>query len=269
MPNPGTWNRVVVDAAAGRPAPGLLRSLAHGETAVVVVRGLLPESVFRENLARLGKLFANASTTRYANGSLTTIGPYLNKYLDDLDGYFAEGTRSATLLEAADFDLGGRVAAALADAFDLTSSVPARQPDGRTYPTPIVRIHADGVRNPLHNDNIMRDAAGTDCVLSGLTYQLSCIVCLQECDRGGELRMYRKAWEPSDEQHKIPGHLGYEETVVAGHPCHEYKPQAGDVYLINPTHYHSIERVSGADRLTMGFFMGFADESMDSAVLWG
>ncbi|MFI6015451.1 hypothetical protein ACIBAG_42950 [Streptomyces sp. NPDC051243] len=264
-----SWSRIVVDAGTERPDAGLLRRLADGEVAVIVLRNLLPDEVFTENLEKVGKLFANASTTAYANGSLTTIGPYLAKYLAEPAAYFAEAQQAKAMLEEAGFDLSERVRSALRDALRLRSMEPAREPDGTEYAASVVRIHADGVRNPLHNDNIMRDAQGTGLALAGLTHQLSCVVCLQECDEGGELRTYQRAWEPADEQYKIPGGLGYDEAVVEGHPCHEFKPQAGDVYLINPTRYHSIERVGGSDRLTMGFFFGFADDELDSAVVWG
>lgn len=265
----GTWSRVVVDASAGRPESGLLRRLVTGDVAVIVLRNLLPAETFKDNLDRVGKLFANASTTDYANGSLTTIGPYLAKYLDEPEAYFAEAERSKAMLQETGFDLDERVRPALRDALGLDSMEPAREPDGREYAASVVRIHADGVRNPLHNDNIMRDAQGTGLALAGLAHQLSCVVCIQECDEGGELRTYQRAWEPADEQHKSAGWLGYDEAVVDGSPCHEFKPQAGDVYLINPTRYHSIERVGGSDRLTMGFFFGFADDRLDSAVVWG
>ncbi|MFI9723645.1 hypothetical protein ACIHFE_28980 [Streptomyces sp. NPDC052396] len=269
MPSADNWDRVVIDVARQRPDAGLLRRLADGETAVVVLRNLLPAREFADNLDRIGKLFANASTTSYANGALTTIGPYLAKYLDDLDGYFTAAAEAKAMLEGVSYDLAGQVRAALGETFGLAAVEPAREPDGREYAASVVRIHADGVRNPLHNDNIMRDAKDTGIVLSGLAHQLSCVVCLQECDGGGELRIHPKPWEPSDEVHKIPDGLGYDEAVVAGYPGHEFKPQAGDVYLINPTRYHSIERVSGSNRITMGFFMGFADQRLDSAVVWG
>lgn len=265
----GSWSRVVVDASAGRPDADLLRRLADGEVAVVVLRNLLPAEAFTENLERVGKLFANASTTAYANGSLTTIGPYLAKYLAEPAGYFTEAEKAGTMLDEVGFDLNERVRSALREAFGLGSVEPVRESDGREYAASVVRIHADGVRNPLHNDNIMRDAQGTGLVLADLAHQLSCVVCLQECDEGGELRIYQHAWEPADERYKIAGGLGYDEAVVDGYPCHEFKPQAGDVYLINPTRYHSIERVGGSDRLTMGFFVGFADSQLDSAVVWG
>ncbi|MCC3766439.1 hypothetical protein [Streptomyces sp. UNOC14_S4] len=269
MSSTDTFARVVIDAATEQPGHELLRKLATGEVAVVVLRNLLPEEAFTKNRERIGELFANASTTSYSNGTLTTIGPYLAKHLSDLDTYFQESKDAQAMLDGVSFDLAERVREGLRKAFGLDSLEPAREPDGREYAASVVRIHADGVRNPLHNDNIMRDAADTGIVLAGLAQQLSCVVCVQECDEGGELRIYRRPWQPEDETFKIEGGLGYDEGVVEGHPGHEFKPQAGDVYVINPMQYHSIERVSGSDRITMGFFLGFADEELGSAVVWG
>ncbi|MGW7001545.1 2OG-Fe(II)-dependent halogenase WelO5 family protein [Streptomyces sp. NPDC054933] len=269
MASAETWTRVIVDASTARPDSALLQQLAHGEIAVVVLRNLLPAEAFAVNRERIGKLLANASTTEYVNGALTTVGPYLAKYLDRPQGYFEDAEAARAMLDSVEFDLDGQVRSGLREAFGLGSMEPAREPDGREYSPSVVRIHANGVRNPLHNDNIMRDAAGTGIALADLAFQLSCVVCLQECDGGGELRMYQREWKPVDEAHKIPGGLGYDEAVVDGIPCHEFKPQAGDVYLINPTRYHSIERVSGSDRLTMGFFVGFGDDRLKDAVVWG
>jgi hypothetical protein len=234
-----------------------------------VLRGLLPDALFADNRARLEPLFGTARTTEYVNGSLTTIGPYLAKYLDDPDGYFAAAKEADALLGDVGFNLGERIRAALREVLGLRELEPATEADGRGYAPFVVRIHADGVRNPLHNDNIMRDAAGTGIVLEHLAYQLSCVVCLQECDGGGELGIYRRPWEPADERFKIPGGLGYEHGVVEGAPGHEFKPAAGDVYLLNPTQYHEIARVSGDTRLTLGFFLGFPDERLDTAMVWG
>jgi hypothetical protein len=269
MSKPERWTRVTVDVAQRQPDPVLLADLVDGEVAVLVLRNLLPRHMFADGLDRLRRLFAAASTTTYVNGSLTTVGPYLAKYLSDVAAYFQAAKEASVMLEDVGFELAPRVRSALRAAFGLSSLEPAREPDGREYAESVVRIHADGVSNPLHNDNIMRDAAGTGLVLSELAHQLSCVVCLQECASGGELQMYRRSWTPEDERYKIRGGLGYDERVVAGVPVHEFKPEAGDVYLINPTHYHAIARVEGADRLTMGFFIGLPDDRLDSAVVWG
>ena len=264
-----TWPRVDVDLGNEDADPVLLRRLVLGDVAVVRLRGLLPAEEFDRNRAALRRIFATATTTRYANGALTTIGPYLAKYLDRPDEYFADARAAQDRLDAVGFDLAAQVRTALVKAFGLNSLEPAREPGARVHGEAVVRVHADGVSNPLHNDNIMRDAAGTELTLAELRHQLSCVVCIEECDTGGELHIYRRPWQPDDERFKVPGHLGYEAAVVQGAPRHVFTPHAGDVYLINPTNYHEIARVGGADRTTLGFFIGFDDDALTDGVVWG
>jgi hypothetical protein len=267
MTNAGTWNRVVCEVD-GPLDPDLLRGLVDGDYGVVVLKGLLPSAEFALGRDRIQRMFHRVSTTQYVNGALTTIGPFLARYLSDVDAYFADAKDADALSTEAGFDLDLKVRDRLREVLGLRSFDTAQQPDGQRYARSIVRIHADGVRNPLHNDNIMRDGAGTDLSVAGLLYQLSCVVCVQECDEGGELKIYRKPWEAADEKYKIESGLGYDNGVVAGVACQEFKPEAEDVYLINPTYYHEIERVGGADRLTLGFFFGFSDNELTHAVSW-
>jgi hypothetical protein len=264
-----TWDRVVREVGVDEITPRLLRGLIDGEHAVIVLKGLVDDKSFSANGERLKGLFEKAATTEYANGTLTTIGPYLAKYLARTEDYFVEADKARAWSAEASFDLASLVRERLREVFSLTSFEVMREPDGQRYADSVVRIHADGVRNPLHNDNIMRDAAGTSLRVSGLKYQLSCVVCVQECDEGGELRTYAKPWRLVDEEFKIRDGLGYDNEVVRGVPVHEFKPQSRDVYLINPTYFHEIERVGGADRVTLGFFFGFNDDELDTAVAWG
>ncbi|MFF4032753.1 hypothetical protein ACFYZ2_23885 [Streptomyces sviceus] len=263
------WDRVVRRVGIDPIEPDLLRRLIDGDIAVLVLRGLLPSENFARHRQLVNDMFDRASTTYYANGHLTTIGSYLAKHLSDVDEYFAESEKIAQLTADASFTLGDDVRAGLARALSLRSLDVAEEPDGRRYADVCVRIHPDGVANPMHNDKIIRDAAGLDLVVSRLLYQLSCVICVQECDTGGEAKVYAKPWEPQDEKFKIPGGLGYEYGVVEGVPAHEFKPRAEDVYLINPTYYHEILRVGGDTRVTVGFFLGFFDDTLDSAVTWG
>ncbi|MGH3688255.1 MAG: hypothetical protein ACRDRU_01275 [Pseudonocardiaceae bacterium] len=263
------WNRVVRRVGVDPIGTDLLRGLVDGQISVVALKGLLPSEVFSQHRERLARLFDRASTTQYVNGTLTTIGPYLAKYLSNVDEYFREAKEANSLTSEISFTLADEVRAGLAEVFSMRRFYVAEEPDGRRYADSVVRIHADGVRNPLHNDNIMRDAAGTNLVVSNLLYQLSCVVCVQECATGGELKTYAKPWQPADEQFKILGGLGYEYGVVESVPSHEFKPQTEDVYLINPTYFHEIAEVGGSDRLTLGFFFGFAEQQLDNAIAWG
>jgi hypothetical protein len=264
-----TWDRVDCDAGSGHADPALLRRLADGEVAVVRLRRLVPGVQFDRNRARLREIFGAATTTHYANGTLTTIGPFLAKYLSRVDDYFADARDAERRLGEVHFDLARQVREALTKVFGLAGMEPAVEPDGQRYGEAVVRVHADGVTNPLHNDNIMRDGRDVGLSLAGLRHQLSCVVCVEECDSGGELRTYQRRWQPRDEQFKIKDGLGYDPEVVAGVPRYTFLPRVEDVYLINPTYYHEIARVGGSDRTTLGFFIGFADDRLDEAVVWG
>lgn len=263
-----SWGRLVHVADGTSLGTEPLRALIDGNLAVLVVKGLLPAETFAANRERILPLFNRALTTRYVNGTLTTIGPYLAKYLGDPEAYFSKAKEAADLTASIGFDLAERTRNALRDLFGMRRFEPLVESDGRRYSESNVRIYADGVDTPLHNDNIMRDAADTDLSLATLKYQLSCVVCIQECAEGGELVAYRKPWEASDERHKIACGLGYEEGAVAGVAAHRFKPEAGDVYLLNPTYFHAINRVGGPDRVTLGFFFGFFDDDLTDSVTW-
>jgi hypothetical protein len=262
-----TWDPVIWDMNQTEPPP-LLRGLAEGEHPVVVLRNFFTPDDLRAHQHRAAQLLDSAATTRYANGALTTVGPYLAKHLSSPGGYFTEAKAARDLFREASFGLAATVRDRLRDLLGLSEFEPAREPDGSEYCDGVVRIHADGVSNPLHNDNIARDAADTGLRVTRLVHQLSCVVCVSECTSGGELRIYRKRWAPGDEAHKVPAGLGYSADVLAGAQCHEFRPQSGDVYLIDPTHYHEIMRVGGASRVTLGFFFAFADESLSRAAAW-
>ena len=246
-----------------------LRALIEGKVPVIVFRDLVPASVLDEQRTRAEKLFSHASTTQYPNGTLTTVGPYLAKYLGDLDGYFRAAAESTELLRSVEFELTDQICAALCKRLSLTSMTVAQDPGRGSYAEGVLRIHGEGISNPLHNDNIMRDISEADSRLALLRYQLSCVACLQGCDTGGELVVYQKSWNAEDEAHKTPNHLGYRSSVVDGVPAFRFKPSTGDIYLINPTYYHEITRVSGQARLTLGFFIGFEDDQLTEAVIWG
>jgi hypothetical protein len=253
------------DRVAARP---LLRRLADHDLPVVVVRDLLDRRLLERGLQQIRDHDSRRQANHYVNGTLTTIGPYLARHLSRMDEYFATAGTLDEVFADPEFDVRGIVRERLRSLFGLSGFRVEQEPDGRRYADSIVRIHGDGVENPLHNDNIMRDAAGLGLTLERLRHQLSCVICIQECDRGGELINYRKEWSPPDELFKIRDGIGYDQRVVDGVARSVFRPQTGDVYLINPTAYHEIARVGGADRVTLSFFIGFGDDELTSAVVW-
>jgi len=263
------WNPVVYDVTDKNIADlQPLQKLITGDYPVVVLRGLLEKEKLNEGLARIQELYENARVTPYVNGSLTLIGTFLVKYLPDIDKYFSAAKEADDRATSAGLNMASYVRNKLRTVLGLNSFEVASEPDGRQYASSNIRICKNSIDTPLHNDNIMRDGAAHNIVLASLKYQLSCVVCLQGPNEGGELSIYRKPWEPEDEVYKISAGLGYELGVVEGKDHCRFRPQSGDVYLLNPTNHHAVERVYGHDRITLGFFFGFFNDELEDGVTW-
>src|SRR5215467_11979805 len=83
----------------------LLRDLVNGAIPVAVLRGVFSEDNITRNRERVSHLFHTATTTQYANGSLTTVGPYLARYLPNPDTYFHDAAQAQSMLSHVGFDL--------------------------------------------------------------------------------------------------------------------------------------------------------------------
>lgn len=235
---------------------------------LLVLRGFLTPEVSRAVVDDLTHCREKVRVSHYPNGALTTLGPYLAKYTATPENYFTELRDIQPALPASLMSLKTDVYQWVKQALKLESLQTAREPDLGEYSGAIVRFHANGVANPLHNDHIVRDAAGSGLAVTQILHQLSCVVCLQECDSGGELRVYNKKWQQEDEQFKTQGELGYRSDVVGLCETCEFRPRKGDVYIFNPAFYHEIDRVAGDTRITMGFFFGLTDKKMKNAIAW-
>jgi len=245
-----------------------LDDIVTARVPLLVLRGFLSADVSHTVINDLAHCREKIRVSHYPNGSLTTLGPYLAKHTAAPEHYFSALRDIQPSLPDSLIALKNNVYQWVQHVLKLETLRTAQQPGQGAYSSAIVRFHADGVANPLHNDYIVRDAAGSGLVVTQILHQLSCVVCLQECDSGGELRVYNKKWQPQDEQYKTPGQLGYHPAVVGSSETCEFSPRQGDVYLFNPTYYHEIDRVSGDTRTTMGFFFGLTDKKMKHAIAW-
>lgn len=260
------WNNVYIVNASSKNNP-TLQDLVSEKYSVIVQRNGLSPNRLKNVIKAIYNVQDRIQKKNYLNGTLTTFGPYLAKYLDTLPEYFSTALQSDELFLEGE-DIRKKVRDQICQTFKCNSLIVATEKDGKQYAPATFRIHSDGVSNPLHNDNIMRDAAHTDLILKDLKFQLSCVVCIQECDSGGELKHYKKRWEPEDEIYKIKNGLGYNAEVVKNSLSCKFKPETADIYLIDPTHYHEILEVKGKDRITMGFFIGFYDHDLKNGVIW-
>ncbi|HAU5566671.1 TPA: hypothetical protein JD264_23130 [Serratia fonticola] len=245
-----------------------LDDIVTARVPLLVLRNFLTPEVREAVVNDLQQCRDQVRVSRYPNGALTTLGPYLAKHTRAPENYFTELRDIQPALPPSLHCLRDQVYNWVKHSLRLESLHTAREPELGDYAGSIVRFHANGVANPLHNDNIVRDAAGSGLAVTNILHQLSCVVCLQECHAGGELRIFNKKWHPVDERFKTPGELGYQTGVIEQSEACEFSPRSGDIYLFNPAFYHEIDRVEGDTRITMGFFFGLTDKKMKHAIAW-
>lgn len=235
---------------------------------VLVFRGFTSPDKARLLIDDLKNCGSSVCVSSYLNATLTTLGPYLAKYVSSPDEYFEQAATIKTMLPYSLRQAQSDIYQLVKQWFCLDSLSTAVEPVLGEYSGSVIRFHADGIANPLHSDNISRDAAGSGLIVERIAHQLSCVVCLQACTSGGQLRVFRKNWCLEDECFKARCELGYSCGVVEGYGACEFSPAQGDVYIFNPAYYHEIDRVSGVARITLGFFFGFPGEDMKKAIAW-
>ena len=263
-----TFNHVQVINPLMLAEPTWLDDIITARLPLLVLRGFIQPDISKKVIEDLENCREKIRVSHYSNGALTTLGPYLAKYTLVPENYFTELHDIQPTLPDSLISLKNDVYQWVMNALKLETLQTAVEPGLGEYSSSIVRFHANGVANPLHNDHIVRDAAGTGLTVTQIHHQLSCVACLQECDSGGVLRIYKKRWQSGDEQFKTKGELGYQNAVTDGCETCEFSPRRGDIYIFNPAYYHEIDCVTGETRITMGFFFGLTDNGFKNAIAW-
>lgn len=128
----------------------------------------------------------------------------------------------------------------------------------KKYACGVIRIHEFDDYAPIHRDCVSFEDPHFQ--VSKFINQLSTVLYLQQSDKGGDLVIYKKAWQKSDEKFRNID-FGYSRNVLKG--CKEsvkIKPSKGDLIIINPKYYHEILPIkSKKKRITLGLFLAFSD----------
>ena len=83
-------------------------------------------------------------------------------------------------------------------------------------------------------------------------------------DRGGITHVYERQYREGDQLSRS-GRYGYDRYVVEGSARASYKPNTGDLMIINTKNFHEVEATRG-DRMTVTSALGVTD--VGNLVLW-
>lgn len=245
-----------------------LDDIVTARVPLLVLRDFLTPAVTHAVVSDVIQCRQKIALTYPCPSTSVTLGACLATYASVPENYFTEMRDIQPMLPDTLLTLREQVYWWVQKVLKLESLQTAQEPELGPYSAAIVRFHSEGATHSLNSDHIVHDAAGGSLAVSQILHQLSCVVCLQACDSGGELRIYNRKWQADDEQFKTPGEQGYQRTVVQHCETCEFSPRRGDIYLFNPAYYHEIDRVTGDARITMDFFFGLTDKKMKHAIAW-
>ncbi len=200
----------------------------------------------------------NHSQDNFQNGKLRHIGPFLISYATSKKKYFEDAKQSQRTFERIFCGIKNPI-------MHIYNGIGKMFPDysislahefKKDYSPVIIRIHEKGKSIPVHKDNVRYE--GKEYALSGIDHQISCILHLQESERGGDLVMYNKQWKKEDERFRNI-EFGYSSRLTESSEfCKISNVNAGDLVIMNPSYYHKVTKIAGnTPRITLGMFLGF------------
>lgn len=184
------------------------------------------------------------------------VGPFLMNYITQKQTYFARSKSAIKKFNKIFSDLNNPITQIHKTLANLFSNYYYWAPTegNQPYSPCIIRIHPKGSKIPLHKDKVRYE--GVNYNISNIDFQLSCVLHLQESEKGGNLKIYDKSWKRTDEKFRDI-EFGYLSEVVKGTDYCIIEPKMGDLVIINSTNFHEVLPILGnTPRISLGMFVG-------------
>jgi hypothetical protein len=228
---------------------------ASAEECAAVVKALIPHN--------------SKSYTQLPEDWISKVGVGQSEYFSHPEGktdYFrqaaeAEYLRKEIMLDTGDFL--DKMIKSFQVAWPSNVDVLANAETGERYYAGVFRfINTVGI----HSDWVPRDAPDWDN--AQVSAQIAINLYLQSAEKGGELVIYNKLWQPADEHWKKPTEVGYYTDVVESSRSVCIAPQVGSLILFNCRNFHEVKAIEGnTARISFGCHMGLLPAN-NQLVLW-
>ena len=215
---------------------------------------IFPKILDKQECHDLSAKILHANEISVGLGSTEKIGESLNSYVSNKFEYFKKSKSSNAALRKIFSSKDPRQRMLARISASCGKKIQFAREKSWSYSHGIIRLHNPGTMIHIHRDNASFEASNFS--VSELFGQLSAVLHLQSAEFGGKLSIFDKFWTRSDEKYRKP-EFGYSNNVIkkafqTSIPCNQ-----GDLVLINPKKYHSVNAVKGRlTRITLGFFFG-------------
>ena len=229
------------------------QSLIQGTIPAIIIKNFYSKNQCDE----ISQKIDSVQKADFNNSKLEHIGPFLMAHATRKQEYFESAKKDKKKRQeifSNETEPTARIFSIFRKLFPEYLISTAKESKNEFSPY-IIRIHKKGKSIPIHKDNVKYE--GKEYEISKVDSQLSCILHLQESEKGGELVIYDKNWKREDEKfRKID--FGYESKIISeSNFCRISNLEAGDLVIINPNYFHQVTKIEGkSSRISLGMFVG-------------
>ena len=233
-----------------------IKKIISGEKSAIIIKNFYEKRSCK-------KIIKKINNTNIENDSkkFNHIGPFLMNYTTTKEKYFQNAKKANMIFKKIFLNVDNPI-----DKIKLiilkvhpNYEILETKENRMSYASCTIRRHEKGKSVPLHKDNVTYE--GIEYNVSKIDNQLSCILHLQETERGGKLLMYKKKWEKKFEEFREI-EFGYNSILTKNTQVDTVESKRGDLVIINPNYLHEITKIQGnTDRITLGMFFGIQNKS--------
>ena len=233
-----------------------IKKIISGEKSAIIIKNFYEKRSCK-------KIIKKINNTNIENDSkqFNHIGPFLMNYTTKKEKYFQNSKKANIIFKKIFLNVDSpinKIKLIISKVYPNYEILETKE-NRMSYASCTIRKHEKGKKVPLHKDNVTYE--GVEYNVSKIDNQLSCILHLQETERGGKLLIYNKKWEKKMEKFREI-EFGYNSILTKNIEVDVVEAKIGDLVIINPNYLHEITKIQGnTDRITLGMFFGIQNKS--------
>lgn len=240
------------------------QSLIQGRIPAIIIKDFYKKNQCEE----ISKKVNSIQKSKFQNNKLEHIGTFLMAHTTKKQEYFEsvkKDKKKRQMIFSKETEPTARIFNLFQNIFPEYFISTAKESKNEFSPY-IIRIHKKGKSIPIHKDNVKYE--GKEYELAKIDNQLSCILHLQESEKGGKLIIYDKNWRIRDERFRNI-EFGYNPKIIAKSKfCKISNLKSGDLVIINPNYFHQVTKIEGElPRISLGMFIGIF-KKQQQIVVW-
>ena len=248
------WNSIVI--TNNEISNTHIKKIINGEKSAIIIKKFYEEKNCK-------KIIKKVNNTKIKNDSkkFNHIGPFLMNYTTTKEKYFQNAKKANIIFKKIFLNVDNPInkIKLIISKIYLNYDILEMKENKMSYASCTIRRHEKGKKVPLHKDNVTYE--GVEYNISKIDNQISCILHLQETEKGGNLLIYNKKWEKKFEEFREI-EFGYNSILTKNIEVSTIEAKIGDLVIINPNYLHEITKIQGnTDRITLGMFFGIQNKS--------